>query len=89
MPVPMIYKVLNPLGVLNIESAALSPPIDSLKGKTIGLGWNQKAKGDIFDDELENLIKDRVKGIKIIRFSGYAVPANIKEMNAVIFGVGD
>ena len=46
-------------------------------------------QGDMLLDELEKLIKEHVKDVKIIRFSGYGIPARIKEMDAIIFGVAD
>ncbi len=45
-----------------------APRISSFEGKRVGLHWNGKPNGDFFLNRLSELLEQRYKGIKIIKF---------------------
>lgn len=62
------FEVLNPEGVVQIESTVkLNPLPSTLEGKTIMLRWNGKHNGDRFLNRIGELLIKEVKGVKIIR----------------------
>ena len=88
--------VLNPRG--EIALPPISPPskrISDLKGKTIGLYWNEKQGGDHFWNGIEQLLKEKLPETAILRYSdafdlGDELAAKMaKEVDAFLYGVGD
>ena len=61
------WEVLNPEGVVKIEPMEINPHPLTLEGKTVLLRWNGKHNGDRFLDRLAELLKQKVKDIKIIK----------------------
>jgi len=60
------WEVINPEGVVKIEPMKLNPHPSRLEGKTIMLRSNGKHNGDKFLIRVGELLKDKVKDIKII-----------------------
>ena len=60
------WELINPEGVVKIEPMKLNPHPPRLEGKTIMLRSNGKHNGDKFLIRVGELLKDKVKDIKII-----------------------
>jgi hypothetical protein len=60
------WQLINPEGVVKIETMKLNPHLPRLEGKTIMLRSNGKHNGDKFLIRVGELLKDKVKDIKII-----------------------
>ena len=60
------WKLINPEGVIKIEPMKLTPHPPRLEGKTIMLRSNGKHNGDKFLIRVGELLKDKVKDVKII-----------------------
>ena len=60
------WDLINPEGVVKIEIMKLNPHPSRLEGKTIMLRSNGKHNGDKFLIRVGELLKDKVKDIKII-----------------------
>ncbi|MGA2330641.1 MAG: hypothetical protein ABSG75_02665 [Syntrophales bacterium] len=68
IPIFPLFEVLNPEGVVQVESTVkLNPLPSTLEGKTIMLRWNGKHNGDRFLNRIGELLIKEVKGVKIIR----------------------
>jgi len=89
-------EVLNPRGEITLPPvSAPSRRIPSLKGKKIGLYWNEKPGGNHFWNSIEQLLKEKLPDTAVLRYSGAFdlgddLAAKItKEVDAVLYGVGD
>jgi hypothetical protein len=60
------WELINPEGVVKIEIMKLNPHPSRLEGKTMMLRSNGKHNGDKFLIRVGELLKDKVKDIKII-----------------------
>lgn len=89
-------EVLNPRGEITLPP--VSPPSDripDLKGKKIGLYWNEKPGGIHFWNSIELLLKEKLPETTILRYSGAfdlgdELAARIdRETDAFLYGVGD
>jgi len=60
------WELINPEGIIKIEPMKLNPHPSRLEGKTIMLRSNGKHNGDKFLIRVGELLKDKVKDIKII-----------------------
>lgn len=63
-----VWEVVNPAGAVKVDPMKLAPRITSLEGKTIGLKWNEKPNGNIFLDRIAELLQEKVKNVKIVKF---------------------
>ncbi len=61
------WELVNPEGVVKIEPMKVNPHPKSLEGKTVLLRWNGKHNGDQFLNRVGELLKERVKDIKIVK----------------------
>jgi hypothetical protein len=61
------WEVLNPEGVVKIEPMKVNPHPSTLEGKTVMLRWNGKHNGDKFLERVGELLKERVKDVKVIK----------------------
>lgn len=61
------WKLINPEGVVKIEPMKVNPHPKSLEGKTVLLRWNGKHNGDNFLSRVGELLKEKVKDIKIVK----------------------
>ena len=89
-------RVLNPRG--EIVLPPVTPPstrIPDLKGKKIGLYWNEKPGGIHFWNGIEQLLKEKLPGTTVLRYSGSfdlgdkLAEKIAKETDAFLYGVGD
>lgn len=46
----------------------MAPRISALEGKTVGLKWNVKPNGNLFLNRVAELLKEKIKDVKIIKF---------------------
>ncbi len=60
-------ELVNPEGIVLTEPFKLPehPPV--INGKTVLLRWNGKHNGDIFLDTVAEMIKGKIKDVKIIK----------------------
>jgi hypothetical protein len=90
------------LTVLNPRGEITPPPIVApagrvadLSGRKIAIYWNGKAGGDNLWNNVEALLKEKIKNPNILRYEGPfdlgdALAAKIAhEVDAFIYGVGD
>ncbi len=61
------WELLNPEGVIKIEPMEINPHPTTLEGKTVLLRWNGKHNGDKFLDRVAELLREKVKDVKIIK----------------------
>ncbi|MBN1848844.1 MAG: hypothetical protein JW932_09690 [Deltaproteobacteria bacterium] len=88
--------VMNPQGEIDTSLVSgVSPRVEDLEGKTIGLYWNGKPDGDLFWDIIEGRLKEKFPKIKVLRYNGPGdlgdkmAPNIAKEVDALMYGVGD
>jgi hypothetical protein len=89
-------QVLNPRGEIELPPVeAPNARIPDLNGKTIGLYWNEKQGGNHFWNGIEQLLKEKLPGTAVLRYSGAfdlgdELAATIaRETDAFLYGVGD
>jgi hypothetical protein len=63
-----IYRVVSPVGTSTTEVGSMSPRLGSLDGKTIATIWNHSFKADVTLPVVEQGIKSRYPGAKIVSF---------------------
>ncbi len=61
------WELVNPEGVVKIEPMKVNPHPKSLEGKTVLLRWNGKHNGNNFLDRVGELLKEKVKNVKIVK----------------------
>jgi hypothetical protein len=97
------YEVLSPWAEADpIPLKGLSPRLDKLDGKKIGLFCNNKRAAPVIQDAVEKLLKEKFPTVKISRFVGKSFSVSslekareaefndwIKGVDAVIAAVGD
>ncbi len=62
-----LWEVIDPEGVIRIEPMKVNPHPSTLEGKTVVLRWNGKHNGNHFLNRVAELLKEKVKDIRIIR----------------------
>ncbi len=62
------WELINPSGVIQVTPIKMAPRISALEGKTVGLKWNAKPNGNLFLNRVADLLKEKVKDVKIIKF---------------------
>jgi hypothetical protein len=89
-------NLLNPRGEITLPP--VSPPskrIPDLRGKKIGLYWNEKPGGIHFWNGIEILLKRKLPDTTVLRYSGafdlgdQMAARIVKETDAFLYGVGD
>jgi hypothetical protein len=95
-PSDFTLTVMNPRGEITLPP--VSPPsdrMDNLSGRRIGLYWNEKQGGIHFWNGIEALLKEKLPGVTVLRFSGAfdlgdAMAERMAgEIDAFFYGVGD
>jgi hypothetical protein len=88
--------VLNPRGEITLPPlSAPNKRIPDLKGKKIGLYWNEKPGGNHFWNSIEQLLKEKLPDTTFLRYSGAfdlgdeLAAKMAKETDAFLYGVGD
>ena len=61
------WELINPEGVIKIEPMEINPHPSTLEGKTVMLRWNGKQNGDNFLNKVAEMLRQRVKDIKIVK----------------------
>ena len=61
------WDLVNPVGAVKVEPLTMNPHPDTLEGKTVLLCWNGKHNGDFFLNRIAGLLKENIKGVKIIK----------------------
>jgi hypothetical protein len=61
------WEILNPEGVIKIEAMKVNPHPSTLEGKTVMLRWNGKHNGDKLLERVGELLKQKVKDVKVIK----------------------
>ena len=61
------WELINPEGVVKIEPMQVNAHPSTLEGKTVMLRWNGKHNGDLFLDRVGELLKEKVKEVKVIK----------------------
>lgn len=61
------WELVNPAGVIKVTPIKMAPRIDSLEGKTIALKWNSKPNGNIFQDRVAELLKEKYPTAKVVK----------------------
>ena len=62
-----LWEVVDPEGVIRIEPIKINPHPLTLEGKTVVLRWNGKHNGDHFLNRVAELLRENVKGIKVVK----------------------
>ena len=58
---------MNPEGIVMVKPIKINPHPATLEGKTVALRWNGKQNGNHFLDRVAELLKEKVKNVKIIK----------------------
>ncbi len=93
---PVILEVLNPRGEIEPPPVAgISPRVQKLDSKKIGLYDNGKAGFAEFLDEIERLLKEKYPTITVLRYNGAFDIGDVlarkvaSEVDAFIYGSAD
>ncbi|MFH1088135.1 MAG: hypothetical protein V1737_06090 [Chloroflexota bacterium] len=62
----MTMQLLNPAGVMNVDTLGAVRYPDTLEGKTVLMRWNGKHNGNAFLNRIAELLVENVKGVKIV-----------------------
>lgn len=95
-PPEVMLRVLNPRGEITLPPLSLpSTRVPDLRGKKIGLYWNEKPGGNHFWNSIEKLLKEELPGTTILLYSGSfdlgdkLAAKMAKETDAFLYGIGD
>ena len=61
------WDLLNPEGVIKIDPIKINLHPSTLEGKTVMLRWNGKHNGDKFLERVGELLKEKVKAVRVIK----------------------
>jgi len=61
------WVLINPEGTVQLETVSAKPRPKSLEEKTVLLRWNGKHNGDLFLNRIGELLKEKVKDVKIVK----------------------
>ena len=97
-PMRIKFELLDPTSGPVATGSALSPRLDSLSGKTLGVIWNGRLPGDLILKRMIEILKER-HAIKEVVFRGKPYIGNVApdeifaeiaaRCDAVVTGVGD
>ncbi len=91
-------ELMDPRGIPQVGTSAISPRLDSLSGKMIGLLNNGKPNFDLFLADLEHLLCAEYPSVQVIHRMKPVVPRPVPEemlaelaekCHAVVTGIGD
>jgi hypothetical protein len=68
-----IYSVVSPAGEIVVKKQGLSPRLESIEGKTIGLLWNKVFRGDETLPMIGELLQERYPGLKLVPWEEFPV----------------
>ena len=69
MSVQEKFSVISPEGLPLGEARHVSPPLDTLDGKTIGEVYNNHFKGELMFQTYRRLFTERFRGVKVIPYT--------------------
>ena len=61
------WELINPEGIVHLETVDANPHADNLEGKTVLLRWNGKHNGDLFLDRIGELLSEKIRDVKIVK----------------------
>ena len=67
------YRVVSPEGLPLGAAVGISPPLQSLEGKTIGEVYNNHFKGELMFRTYRRLFASNHRGIKVIPFTDFPI----------------
>jgi hypothetical protein len=62
------WELVNPEGTVPMETGQANPHTMDLKGKTVVLQWNGKHNGDVFLNRIGELLTEKIKDLKVIKW---------------------
>jgi hypothetical protein len=68
-----IFRVVSPSGESQVERKGLSPRLDTLDGKTVGLLWNRVFRGDETLPLIGELLQERYPTMKVVPWEDFPV----------------
>jgi hypothetical protein len=68
-----IYRVVTPSGEPAVQTKGLSPRLDTLDGKTVGMLWNRVFRGDETLPIIGELLTRRFPAMKVIPWEEFPV----------------
>ena len=66
-------SVVSPEGLQLCSIGTVSPPLDTLEGKTIGEVYNNHFKGEFMFQTYRRLFKERFPGVRIIPYDQFPI----------------
>ena len=66
MTIQAKWELINPEGTVQLETVSAKPHPKKLEGKTVLFKWNGKHNGDLFLNRIGELLKEKVKDVKIV-----------------------
>jgi len=61
------WMLINPEGIIQLETVRAKPRPKTLEEKTVLLRWNGKHNGDLFLNRVGELLVENVKDVKIVK----------------------
>lgn len=68
-------RILNPVGILNVQPLSPAKRLSDLKNKKIGLYWNRKARGNVALDRVKELLSQKYDGLS---FEWFETPVSVE-----------
>jgi hypothetical protein len=73
MSVKEIVGVISPEGLPLGEARNISPPLDTLEGKTIGEVYNNHFKGELMFQTYRRLFREKFRGVKVVPYDEFPI----------------
>lgn len=67
------FKVLSPEGLAIAATGAVSRPLETLEGKTIGEVYNNHFNGELMFRTYRRLFQEKYPGIRIVPFTEFPI----------------
>lgn len=67
MKAPITWTLINPESTIESEAIDMKAHPASLEGETVLFHWNAKHNGDIFLNQIADLLGDRIRNVKIVK----------------------
>jgi hypothetical protein len=73
MTLEPVFSVVSPSGAPAVETRGLSPRLDTLNGKTVGMLWNRVFRGDETLPMIGDLLLERFPDMTIVPWDEFPV----------------